>query len=766
MHPPSSCARRAGLLGSAALMAMSVAAMACQDRIEEVIHIRSSCETCHQPLDDKGVAGGLEEIHPWGDEATTELLTCDFCHGGSPFLCDGELGEPDEEGGIPTCDGEWIFDKAQAHVAPGEDDPDYLRNLSAGELDEVDPAYLRFINPGDLRVVAGTCGACHYDAMGAARDSTMAHTSGELTVARYRSGAQRSPTGFFGAIDLVDEAFEEVEDNLCASPALEQFTPVELDTGEDNTDEETMLTVANVQDQYLAKSCLRCHLNDFGENVFQGDFRSSGCTACHMNYANDGLSQSADPRVNKQSVPHPITHELTRSPTVDQCVHCHYRGGRIGIGFQGYRESAGPGLNPDNPDSLGEALHGHDAAFYLVDEDTTNDWDETPPDAHFEAGMHCVDCHTTTDVHGDGHIYADTMCAVYAECTDCHGTIDERATLAKIEAQTGERLNITEKGGELWLTGRVTGAELYIPQIVDSVDPDHERYSPLAAEAMGKKTRADGTTFSHLEEVECYTCHAAWYPSCYGCHVRVDFTRESRYHATGELVAGQPTGSRRWVVLNDLVLMRNVDGLMAPSMPAERFFMTALVPDEEAEEVDGETPKKTLFADKPRTFTFKDGRTIPGFGQRAFNPHTTRKLSQFTACDRCHSVADAADPATEPYVAGAAPEKPDNEILLDLTHGFGTERFLQKGCNVDNEDESCDEIKDSKTYALDAVITREGEPLVAVGHPEPKESRVLTLEEIDAMRRVVIPRGYFPVETEVAEDALTNPWWPKAQQLE
>ena len=26
-------------------------------------------------------------------------------------------------------------------------------------------------------------------------------------------------------------------------------------------------------------------------------------------------------------------------------------------------------------------------------------------DAHFEAGMHCIDCHTKQDVHGDGKLY-------------------------------------------------------------------------------------------------------------------------------------------------------------------------------------------------------------------------------------------------------------------------------------------------------------------------------------------------------------------------
>ena len=74
--------------------------------------------------------------------------------------------------------------------------------------------------------------------------------------------------------------------------------------------------------------------------------------------------------------------------------------------------------------------------------------------------------------------------------------------------------------------------------------------------------------------LRCDTCHSGWLPSCYGCHVDLDMTQTKAYQTTGEEVAGRPTGSRRWVTLYDMVLMRNSEGKMAPSMPAERFFMT------------------------------------------------------------------------------------------------------------------------------------------------------------------------------------------------
>ncbi len=142
---------------------------------------------------------------------------------------------------------------------------------------------------------------------------------------------------------------------------------------------------------------------------------------------------------------------------------------------------------------------------------------------------------------------------------------------------------------------------------------------------------------------------------------------------------------------------------------------------------------------------------IAGFGQRAFNPHTTRCFSQFMACDRCHSVGD--------------PKAPDNAKLLDITHGFGSERFPLKACDVTNDDDSCDPETDHRVYQLDQIQTRDGKPLVVIGHPEPNMSRVLSLEEIEAMRAITVPKDA-AISTESSPGAISDPTWPRASNLE
>lgn len=83
-------------------------------------------------------------------------------------------------------------------------------------------------------------------------------------------------------------------------------------------------------------------LNLIGTNDHPGDFRSSGCTACHTPYANDrdplhsgayaafgnlGKSATIDPTIDKSESGHPIRHVFTKAVPSSQCVVCHIHPG-------------------------------------------------------------------------------------------------------------------------------------------------------------------------------------------------------------------------------------------------------------------------------------------------------------------------------------------------------------------------------------------------------------------------------------------------------
>jgi len=41
-------------------------------------------------------------------------------------------------------------------------------------------------------------------------------------------------------------------------------------------------------------------------------------------------------------------------------------------------------------------------------------------DVHYNLGFKCVDCHSSSEIHGDGNTYTDMTEAVKVECEDCH----------------------------------------------------------------------------------------------------------------------------------------------------------------------------------------------------------------------------------------------------------------------------------------------------------------------------------------------------------
>jgi hypothetical protein len=89
-----------------------------------------------------------------------------------------------------------------------------------------------------------------------------------------------------------------------------------------------------------------------GSNDHPGDYRSSGCTACHVVYANDrspfnsgwyskygnqGLSFSMDPTIPKNERGHPIKHQFTTAIPSSQCMICHMHQGNLFVNpYLGY----------------------------------------------------------------------------------------------------------------------------------------------------------------------------------------------------------------------------------------------------------------------------------------------------------------------------------------------------------------------------------------------------------------------------------------------
>ncbi len=291
-----------------------------------------------------GCHTGIEPMHV----SPAVRLGCTDCHGGRADTTD----------------------KKTAHVAPRNSrlwPPIGKPVRSHALLNQESPEFVRFLNPGDLRAADQTCGTsgCHTAIVFKVRQSLMTHGAFLWSAALYNNGAY----------PLKDAAFGEGYDSRGVSrklftmppptpdqtrlqgilPMLQPLPQFEItqpgntlrvfERGEERLSNRGFGTLTRTDPvfQGLQKTrLLDPLLSFFGTNDHPGDFRSSGCTACHVVYANDrdpvhsgpyagmghtGLSQSNDPAIPKNQPGHPIAHRLTRAIPSSQCVVCHMHPG-------------------------------------------------------------------------------------------------------------------------------------------------------------------------------------------------------------------------------------------------------------------------------------------------------------------------------------------------------------------------------------------------------------------------------------------------------
>ena len=459
-------------------------------------------------------------------------------------------------------------------------------------------------NPSDYRVADQTCGQCHMEILERSRKSLHATSAGIISATRYTWAAQNTKDALFGNYAVRDDDGDVPLERgaLPGLPGLPSYDPEKPD-GQDN----------NPADDYLREECLRCHLYSYGMER-PGDFRSSGCAACHMIYANDGIYKGTDRALTGQGrrlnrFGRPRFHRLTTVIPPEQCIHCHNRGGRTGVSFIGTMESDGYG----SPWSVkpgvkgGEKLHGK---YY----------NHLTPDVHYQKGLYCVDCHTERDCHGDGNIYSKKEQAVEIECQDCHGTSSEKSSL---KTSWDNRLENLQRRGQRVILTSVTGRKYEVPQVTDVIRNGPSR----ARTAMGLP--------AHMKRLECYACHARWAPQCYGCHAQQDCSTPSLdWLAYGKSEDPSQRGraayrnkdcckwheTRSYLRWESPALGINSEGMVSPFIPGCQVMFTKIGPD-----------GRPMAHNK--VFITFDG--FSGIATNPIQPHTISRTAR--TCRDCHS---------------------------------------------------------------------------------------------------------------------------------
>ena len=502
-------------------------------------------------------------------------------------------------------------------------------------------------NPSDLRVAGQTCGVCHAKILSNLRKSLHATSAGIISGARYTWGAQGTKNALFANYAVRDEDGEIPRGlgRVFLRP-LPKYDPSQPVSPENHP-----------VDDYLRAECLRCHVWTKGKEVY-GDYRSSGCAACHMIYDDDGLYKGKDKAINARVPGRPRVHQLTARIPSFQCVHCHNRGGRTGVSFLGMMESAGYGSpwSAQPGVKAGRKIHGKYYDYLL-------------PDIHYERGLECIDCHTSREVHGDGNIYSKKEMAVEIECVSCHGTPEKETTF--LTSWGNPLLSLKRQGAQIILLSKLSGKKHVVPQVREII-----KRNPRAAAAMDLP--------GHKERLECYACHARWAPQCYGCHVQQDLTERAGdwlvYKSTSDPSSRARASNRlkgvfRWRETRSYLrwenpaLGINSEGKVAPFIPGCQVVFTQA----------GRNRTKFL------NHIFRTAEGTYGIASNPIQPHTIRPRPR--TCEGCHGNTKALGLGEGLYLVSKSGVKlpfawdqivtPDGRQLQATSH-IGARPFNQK----------------------------------------------------------------------------------------
>lgn len=330
----------------------------------------SGCISCHTATDEP-------TMHP----SKGVHLGCTDCHGGNVSVSVASGTAPNSP--------EYIAAKEKAHVQPRQP---FFKNRATiperayAEWLKESAEYVKFVNPGDLRVASETCGSagCHPSETRAVSTSMMTHSGFLWGAALYNNGGIPYKNTRFGESynrDGISQMLKTVPpptpEETRTKGVISELTPLyrwevsqpgnilrvfergggkKAETGnptreenpgkpDDKLSNRGLGTGLRTDPVFLGLQKTRLldpALSFPGTDDHPGDYRSSGCSACHVIYANDrdpshsgpyapfghlGYSASADPTIPKNESGHPIKHAFTRAIPSSQCMICHVHPG-------------------------------------------------------------------------------------------------------------------------------------------------------------------------------------------------------------------------------------------------------------------------------------------------------------------------------------------------------------------------------------------------------------------------------------------------------
>ncbi len=399
-------------------------------------------------------------------------------------------------------------------------------------------------------------------------------------------------------------------------------------------------------DTHLRQLCASCHVGR--KKVALGpngeDARGGGCNACHLVYSPDAAAALARYEAEKmRGNPKALTVHPAVSLDIDnmQCFGCHSRSGRISTNYEGWHELQEP------PDGAANPSRPSPSRFRTLKDERV--FERAMPDIHQVRGLDCIDCHTSSEVMGNGVAHARKSGQLRVVCEDCHvapATTMPTVPASRLDPESRKILGVrnwpapaaTEYG--LSLTGEILVNVVKAPNGVPSLVRKRtgERRELKAAAAVCVEGRGHA-------RLSCGSCHTSWAPRCPTCHTAFDKDADAYDWLDDTYVRGG------W---------KEKAGAFAASLPTlgvRRVKPT--VGRGEREVVETFAPGMVLTIEGPTA----GGQQPAGQFRRLYarvEPHTTRREAR--ACESCHN-----DPVALGYGRG--------DLRYDVIGNVGRWRF-------------------------------------------------------------------------------------------
>ena len=570
-------------------------------------------------------------------------------------------------------------------------------------------------NPSSLKNAPRFCGKCHDSHVKKIGRSLMATAKRMINITRFGWGAQPA---------------DEMPYSLYPGEQEQPYPPSGAE---------------HAVDGFLKTKCLRCHL-DAPSPHRPGDYRSTGCSACHMIYTNDGISLSHDRAIqalqkkdkkqnrlerkfaskslsNRRG--YPLLHKFTTAIPSVQCEHCHNNNG-VGQEFEGLF------AKPDRPRSTPKSINDEKPVLYGKEHEFL------VPDIHREKGMHCIDCHIGDEMKPEIEP-GGLRSAVQIRCTDCHGTPSEKpegVLLIESDSRTKQLLkknnlnpNLKRKirAGDTVLVNSSFSPMMHIKQVKDQwilyskvtgkkhIIPLLKNIKPSIAHQIPK----------HMDEVECAACHARWSAGEWGMHLIREKTfapeKWKNWNLADPDLSNTDNETDRQGMINWLSAKSHPDSIEGERLPG--FWWSVFAETGWSDLIMGKNDRGKYSILKPRYQYFITDQTSPlgiptkraeppltldggaGLIWTTYSPHTIRKTVR--SCESCHK---------NKLSAGLG--DPLRQSIQNTTSFFDELRFNNQVL---------------PQFQLKQGVTMNGEPLQT---PFPNgEARFLNEEEISALQK-------------------------------